>query len=158
MSIDRGLDFLGMHLQSADIDDSILAADEVIALAAPFHDVAGVDEALTVRERGNVGSDIAGRRSRRAQPQRGAHDLDVDIAIAVIDEMRGKAFEAVIHLEADARLGRRIGVAETSLRIDRAQIVEHRLVRDFAGQADIARRDRPRRRPHQDAPPMGRRA
>ena len=54
VTVDRRLDLLGMHLVAADIDDAALAADEVIAPAAQFHDVAGIDETVAVEQRRRV--------------------------------------------------------------------------------------------------------
>ena len=48
MPVDHRLDLLGMNLQAADIDDAAAAADEVVAVAAQLHHVAGVDEAVGV--------------------------------------------------------------------------------------------------------------
>ena len=128
MPVDRGLDFLRVHLQAAHIDDSVLAADEVIAIAVPFHHVAGIDESFAVEERRSAGSDVSGCGACRAQPQRAVLDLDVDVAGAGVDEVRRKALQAVIDLEGDARLGRCIGVAEPRAGVHRPQIVEHGLV------------------------------
>ena len=52
MAVDHRLDLLGMHLQAADIDDAAAPADEEVAAAAQLDHVAGVDEALRVREFG----------------------------------------------------------------------------------------------------------
>ena len=51
MPVDDGFDFLGVNLEAADIDDAAAAADEVIAVAAQFHHVAGVDKAFVVSQR-----------------------------------------------------------------------------------------------------------
>ncbi len=51
MPVDHRLDLFRMDLQSADIDDATLAADEVITLAAPLDNVAGVDKAVGVGKR-----------------------------------------------------------------------------------------------------------
>ena len=51
MAVDHRLDFLGMNLEAADIDDAAAPADEIIAIAAQFDHVAGIDEAVGIRER-----------------------------------------------------------------------------------------------------------
>ena len=51
LPVDDGFDLLGMNLQAADIDDAAAAADEMIAIAAQLHHVAGVDKAVVVGER-----------------------------------------------------------------------------------------------------------
>ena len=50
MPIDDRLDFFGMNLQAADIDDAAAAAGEDIAIAAPLHHVAGIDEAVVIAQ------------------------------------------------------------------------------------------------------------
>src|ERR1700733_3098523 len=44
IAVDYGFDFFGVNFQTADIDDAATAADKVIAVAAQFDHVAGVDE------------------------------------------------------------------------------------------------------------------
>jgi hypothetical protein len=51
-----------------------------------------------------------------------------------------KTLAAVIDGKADAGLGRGIGVTDRGCRKSLAQAIEHGLVGDLAGQADIARR------------------
>jgi len=48
MAVDHCLDFFWVNLQAAYIDDAAVAAGEVIAVAAPLHDVAGIDEAVGI--------------------------------------------------------------------------------------------------------------
>ena len=121
-----------MDLHSADIDDAAPAADEVVALAAPLDDVAGVDEAVVAGERRRARADIARRRTAGANSQRALDDPHLDAVARSADEGGGKAGEAVIDVESDARFGRSIGVADARMRKHCAQGVEDRLVGDLA--------------------------
>ena len=51
MPIDDRFDLLRMNLQSADIDDAAAAAGEDVAIAAPLHHVAGIDETVAIAQR-----------------------------------------------------------------------------------------------------------
>ena len=51
MPVDHGLDLLGMDLEAADIDDAAPPARKEQPLAARLDDVAGIDEAVVVRQR-----------------------------------------------------------------------------------------------------------
>ena len=59
MTIDRGLDLLGVHLLAAHIDNAALAADEVVAVTSSLDHVAGIDEALGIEQRRRVAADVA---------------------------------------------------------------------------------------------------
>ena len=88
MAVDHRLDLLGMNLQAADIDDAAAAADEEVAIAAPLHHVAGIDEAVAIRARRTLRAEIALRRARRADPQRTVDDLQLDAVAAMLQEAR----------------------------------------------------------------------
>ena len=48
MTVDRSLDLLGMDLQAADVNDTVLSADKIISLTAQLDHVASVDEAILI--------------------------------------------------------------------------------------------------------------
>ncbi len=146
-----------MHLEAADIDDALAAADEVEAVAALLDHVLGVDEAVGVGQRAGRGADIAAGRARRADAQRAVLDLHRHLAVA-FQEGGGKAGEAVGHLEADPGLGGGVGVAYGHAGEGGLQAVQHRLVGDLARQAHIARGELAESRAHQGAAPVRRRA
>ena len=86
MPVDHRLDLFGMNLQAADIDDAAAAAGESVTVAAQFHDVAGIDEAVLVGER-RVGADIARCRARRADAQRAVLDFHLDAVAQLLRQM-----------------------------------------------------------------------
>src|SRR6185312_17357965 len=100
-------------------DHAIAASDEVIAPVAQLDHVAGVDEALAVGEHGRAVADVAERRATGADTQRAVLDLELDAARQAADQARREASASVVDVEADARLGRRIGVTDARLRIGR---------------------------------------
>src|SRR6266851_3564082 len=157
MPIDDRLDLFGMDLQAADIDDAAFSADEMVAIAAQLQHVAGVHESFMVCQRRNRAADILGRSSVRTYLQRSVYDLHLYVA-GLADHAGRKSFETVIDVEADARFGRSIGVADPCLRIESTKIVEDRLVRDLPRQPNILRRNCIACRAHQRTPPMRRRA
>ena len=59
MPVDRRLDFLRVHLQTADVDDAAAPADEMAALAPQLDDVAGVDEAVVTEQWAGFGVQVA---------------------------------------------------------------------------------------------------
>src|ERR1700730_7953881 len=69
MPIDDRFYLLRMNLQSADIDDAAAAAGEDVAIAAPLHHVAGIDETVAIAQC-MLPAEIAIRRARRANAQR----------------------------------------------------------------------------------------
>ncbi len=158
MPIDHGLDLFRVNLQAADIDDAALAPDKEITVAAPLHHIAGIDEALRVEERRAPRAHIARRGARRTNAQRAVDDFHLDAVANAFEVIRRKSGEAVIDGEADAGFGRGVGVADAGLRKSSAQIVEDRLVGDFSGEANVARRDFADLGRHQRAAPMRRRA
>src|ERR1043166_767132 len=112
MGVDDGLDLLGMNLEAADIDDAAAPADEMIAIAAQLHHVAGIDKAVGVSQRARAAPDIGMRGSPGADPQAAVDDLDLDaVAIDAHDAGR-KALPAVIDRKPDTGFGRRIGMAD----------------------------------------------
>ena len=90
MTIDNGLDLLGMNFQAADIDDAAAPADEVVAIAAQLHHVARVDKAVRVGQRGCVFTDISVRGALGANPQRAVDDFHLDaVALGADQLLRG---------------------------------------------------------------------
>jgi hypothetical protein len=63
MAVDGGFDLLGMNLEAADIDDAVLAPDEVVARAAKLDQVAGIDEVICIAKGRGAGADILRIRS-----------------------------------------------------------------------------------------------
>ncbi len=51
MPIDHRLDFLGMYLEAANIDDAVAASDEVVAVAVQLDHIARVNETVRLGER-----------------------------------------------------------------------------------------------------------
>src|SRR6185437_7848646 len=51
MAVDDGFDFFGMDLQTADIDDTAPAPNEIVAIASLLDDIAGIDEPVLIRQR-----------------------------------------------------------------------------------------------------------
>ena len=63
MPIDHGLDFLGMDLEAANIDDAVASSDEVVAVAAQLDHIARVNETVRVGERVGRLAEVAARSS-----------------------------------------------------------------------------------------------
>src|ERR1700686_3011453 len=72
----------------------------------------------------------------------------------MFQEVDRESGQAVVDLEGDTRFRRGIGVADAGFRKLDAQTVEDRLVGDFAGETDIARRYFSDLGRHQRAAPM----
>src|SRR6202011_736276 len=102
--VDDRFDFLGRNLQAADIDDAAAPADEVVSVPAQFDHVAGVDESVLVGQGGRLPADIGVSGTPRANPQRSVHDFHFNAVTALPDQGGGKAFKAIVHGKADARL------------------------------------------------------
>src|SRR3954469_2717492 len=119
MAIDGGFDFLGMHLEAADVDDSAAASEKVVALAATLHHVAGIDESVGVAE-GAVGTiDVAERRALRAEAERSGVYADTHVS-GCADQARRKPGQPIVNLEADAGLGGGKGVHDARAGVARA--------------------------------------
>src|SRR2546426_1103224 len=108
MAIDHRLDFLGMDLQSADIDDAAASPDEIIALTAQLQEIAGVHEAFGIEQRRAFGSEIMAGGAGRADSKRTVHYLHVHVAVlsrtrAWPEHARRKTFTFVVHLKSHAR-------------------------------------------------------
>src|SRR5437867_1321859 len=102
MPVDRRLDFLRVDLQAADVDEAAAPAEKVVPVAAAFHHVAGVDEAVVIAERGVV-AERAGRTSRGTEPQRTVLDFDLHLASRA-DQARRKPFETIVDVKSNAGL------------------------------------------------------
>src|SRR5437879_3557632 len=137
MAVDHRLNLLGVDLQPADIDDSAPATEEVVAVLASFHDVAGVDEALMVHERRAVLVDIAEGGAGGTNPQRPVFDFHLHLA-ARADQSRRKALETVGDFESNASFRRSVPAADIGLRVECLERIEDRLVCDLPGHPDIA--------------------
>src|SRR4051812_29854893 len=70
MAVDGRLDFLRVDLEPADVDDAVAPAQEVVPIAAPFDDVARIDEAVLAGDRAAFFTEIGGGGSRRSNPER----------------------------------------------------------------------------------------
>src|SRR5438552_17705948 len=108
MAIDYRLDFLGMDLQSAHIDDAAAAPDVIVALAAQLQEIAGIHEAFGIEQRRAFGSEIMDSGPGRADSKRAVHHFHVHLAArfpmsALVDHARGETFTPVVHLKSDAR-------------------------------------------------------
>src|SRR2546426_1840525 len=101
VSVDRRLDFLRVDFQSSDVDDAVPSTEEVVAVAAAFHHVAGVDEAVITCERGAILADVRDRVPRGTDPQRPIVDFDFDITRRS-DHARRKPFETIVDFKSDA--------------------------------------------------------
>src|SRR5215472_5401616 len=154
MPVDGCFDLLGMDLLTAHIDDAAFAADKVVTIAAQFHHVAGVDESVRIEQRRRLATHITRGSTRRAQPQRTVLDLEVDIALPDANETCRKPCETVIDLKTDTGLRGGIGMTDAGMRKEGAQIVEDRLIGNFAGQPYIARGDCAYGGANEGAPPM----
>ena len=152
-----GFDLLRVHFQTADIDDSTASANEDVAVAASLDEIAGVDIAVPIDEGGRAEPEIARRAPGGSQAQRAINDPQAHGAGRIVDQGHRKPFPAIVHSEADARLGRRIGVADRRLRKRGAKSVEHELVGDLARQADVSWREGAPLVAHENAPPVRRR-
>ena len=83
MLIDDPLDFLGMHLQPADIDDAGAPALEEAAVALLLDHVVRVDKTFVVEQFQIVATDIGGRGPFGADMQRAVAQAQLDFAIGV---------------------------------------------------------------------------
>ncbi len=82
----------------------------------------------------------------------------LDAVANAFDKFDGESGKTVANLERNPGFGRSISVTDDGLRKGLVQAVEDRLVSDFAGQPDIARRNIADRRRHQRTAPMRRRS
>ncbi len=153
VSVDRGLDFLRVDLQSSDVDEAAPAAEEVVPVAAALHHVAGVDEAFLIGEHGIVLAEIADGIPRGTDPQRTLDDLDLHVA-GRADQARRKPLQTIAHFESHAGLRGGEGMSDAGLRVERMESVQDPLVGDLSGEADVARRDGGSVRAHQRTTPM----
>jgi len=83
-------------------------------------------------------------------------DFELDLAGRIVDERLRKSGEAIIHVKGHARLGGCKSVGDPGSRIDRAKIVEQRLIGDFTGQPDVLRLQDCGLTAHERAPPVRR--
>src|SRR5881296_2088939 len=156
VAIDHGFDFLWMNLQSANVDDPASPANEIVAVGAQLHHIAGVDEAVAVREGLAVAAQIALRGTRRADPKRAIFDLHLDAHTLFSDETRRKASETVADVERHAGLGRGERMDDPRLWVEPPEMIEDRLVGDLSRQADVLGRNPVRGRAHEGTTPMRR--
>src|SRR5690349_18369447 len=131
MPVDHGLDLLGMNLQPADIDDAATPADEMVAVTAQLNHVAGIDKSIDIGEISRVPAHISMGGSPRSDTQGAIHDLHLDAAGILADQLCRKALAAVIDGKADARFRRGISMADRGLRKGLRQTIEDRLVGDL---------------------------
>src|SRR5207248_10471567 len=114
---DHRLDLFGVHLLAADVDDTRPTTEEVVAVTASLHDVAGVYEALFIAQ-SDVFAEVAAGGPRRADTERTVLDLDLHGAGRADDAGR-KAFQTIVDLEADTRLRRGVGMAHARPGVER---------------------------------------
>src|SRR6185312_16916586 len=50
MTVQNRFDFLGIHLLPTDIDNTLAAPEEMVAVATPLYQVAGINEARAIAE------------------------------------------------------------------------------------------------------------
>src|SRR2546430_3123751 len=134
---DHRLHLFGVHLLAADVDDTRPTTEEVVAVTALLHDVAGVHEALLIAQ-SDVFPEVAAGGPPRPDTDRAVLDLDLDGAGRADDAGR-KAFQTIVDLEADARLRRGIGVADARAGVEGPKRGDERLVGDLSRQAHVAR-------------------
>src|SRR5436190_3403883 len=149
---DHRLDLFGEHLLAADVDDTAPTTEEVVAVTASLHDVAGIHEALLIAQSG-VFAEVAAGGPRRADTERTVLDLDLHGAGRADDAGR-KAFQTIVDLEADTRLRRGVGMADARPGVERPKRGKERLVGDLPRQTDVAGRHRAGRRAHERATPV----
>src|SRR5579864_4094901 len=99
MAVNHRLDLLGMNLQAPDIDDAAAAAGEDVAVAAPLHHVAGIDEAIAIAQARMLRAEIACRRARRAEAQRAIDELQLDAVAVARQKVGGKSGASIVDLE-----------------------------------------------------------
>src|SRR5512136_1952532 len=130
----------------------------MIAVAAQFYHVADVDKAVAVDECSRMLADIGMSGAPGSDAERAVDDCHLGAAIVLPDQACGEALTAVVDDKADAGFGRGIGMADRCARECLRQAVEHSLVGDLAGEADIAWRKSRGRAARQELAPMRRRA
>ena len=101
MSVDRRLHFLRVDLQSSYVDDAAPSTEEVVPVAAAFHHVTGVDEAVIVGDRGMLFAGEANRVARGTDSQRTLGDVDLHVA-GCADHGRRKPLETIVDLKSHA--------------------------------------------------------
>src|SRR5271156_609533 len=158
MPVYHSFDFLRVNLQSTDIDDTATPSDKIVAVAAQFDHIAGVNESIRVDQCGYVSTDIGLCGALGAYTQRSFNDLHLYSIAVLVNKSGRKSLAAVGHGEADTRLSRCIGMADGSARKGLCQSIEHRLVCDLARKANVAGRKMRYRSAHQELSPMRRRA
>src|SRR5262249_50192429 len=104
---------------------------EVVAVTAEFHDVAGVNEAVVVHERRTFLADIAERGPPGTDAQRTVLDLHLHLPVFP-DQGRWKTLETIVDFKRDARFGRSKSMPDGRLRVERTERIQDRLVGDLA--------------------------
>src|SRR5438105_1677490 len=132
VAIDHRLDFFGMDLEAADIDNPATSAGEVIAVTATLDDIAGVDESLGVEQCLTRIAEVAKGCAGRTDAQSVSVDPEVDVTTVTRDKGRRETGLTVRDLEGDARLGRRECVRDRRPRKRGLEMIDNRLVRDLS--------------------------
>src|SRR5579885_1634536 len=65
VAIDDGFNLFGMHFQPPDVDHTISPADKIVAIAALFDHISGIDKTVRVLQYAVRLADVADGRSRR---------------------------------------------------------------------------------------------
>ena len=132
MAIDDRFDFFRMHLQASDVDDPIPPADEVVAAISQFEQVAGIDEAVRVFQDRGAGRPDSG--SPCGLSGSASEPSSTFISTPGVCSMiaRRKARKAIVHVKRHAGLCRGESVRDSSLRIERLEMVQDCLVRDLS--------------------------
>src|SRR5579872_1439208 len=99
MPVDYSFYFLRVNFQAANVNHSIPAPNEIVAISAAFENIGRVNEAICIPQSLGARTDITDRHPIRAHPQGSVFDLDLHIANGLPNEGRGKTSEAVVHFE-----------------------------------------------------------
>ncbi len=112
MPVDHFLNFLGMHLLAADLYDAVPTTNEVVAVAAQFHHVAGVNEPVCIDQDFAV-AEIAGRYACRTDPQRTVLNAHLHLGAGMANQRAREACQAITYVESNSSLGRGKGMGHS---------------------------------------------
>src|SRR5450755_1498868 len=101
MRIDDRLDFFRVHFESADVDDSVIAADELIAALAQFDSISRVDKTVLGSQGWGLITHIPAGVTIRADAQSAVFDFQPNRRCRCAEQSGRKAGESIVHLECD---------------------------------------------------------
>jgi hypothetical protein len=157
MPVDYRLNFLGINLEAADINNPVPSTGEVIAITMQLDHVASVDKAILVCEAlSRLVAHVPDRISSRADQERAVLDLHLNVRASLPDQARRKPSETISDLKRHACLGRSERMDDPGLMIESPKIVQNCLVRDLSRQANVLRRNPASRWAYKGATPMRR--